>query len=119
RAEVERCWEPRAAKARLGVFAQDVVMSADEEAEVVVEAARLRMVGRVTTLMPLSHQPRDIAGRAKPISDRLLVEWQAQRVFVTHVRIELMAEAGLIAAGEQAGAGRAAVRTRDVPAVGE
>src|SRR5262249_15462668 len=86
----------------LGILAQDVVMPADEEAEVVVEAAGLRMVSGIETLMPFADEAGRIASGAEAISDRSLVERQAECVFIAHVRIELMAEAGLIAAGEKA-----------------
>src|SRR5206468_4852 len=99
-----------------GIFVQDVVMPADEEAKVIVEAAGLRMMSRVEALVPLAYEPGGIAGGAEAISDGPLVERQAERVFVTDVRIELVAKTGLIAACEKSRAGRAAVRRGDVAA---
>ncbi len=89
-------------------------MTADEEAEKVVEASRLRMVGRIESFVPFADQSGRIARIVQMIGKRALIERQAELGFVAGVRIELVAETGLIASGQEAGSRGAAIGGRDI-----
>ena len=57
---------------RLGVFAQGVIVGADEEAEEIVEAARLRMMVLAEAEMPFADQAGGISGRTQQIGQGTL-----------------------------------------------
>ena len=82
----------RGAEFRLGVLVQQEIVPADEEAEVVVKAARLRMMRLIKALMPFADQRRRIARVVHDIRDRALIQWQTELRLVAHMRIELMPE---------------------------
>src|SRR5437016_1127030 len=64
--------------------------------------------------VPFAHQAGRIAGGAQQVGERALVERQAEFAFGADVRVELMPEARLVAAREQAGPRRTAIRCGDV-----
>src|SRR4051812_34112804 len=109
-APINQVLRVRGAEFGFRVFVQQEIVTAHEEAEIVIESARLRVMGGAEALMPFADQPRGIAGRAKVIGDRLLIERQAQLAFIALVWIEFMTKASLISPGEKAGAGGTAVR---------
>ena len=64
--------------------------------------------------MPFADQGGRIAGVVQIIGQRALIQGQAQRRRVACVGIELVAEAGLVAPGEQSGPRGAAIGGRDI-----
>ena len=91
-------------------------MPADEKAEVIVEAARLRMMRAIEALMPFADQTGGITRAAEVVGDGVLVERQPQLRFIADMRIEFMAEARLVTSREKAGARGTAIRRGDVTA---
>src|SRR5262245_8230175 len=67
------------------------------------------MMSGVKSLVPLADQCSGKAGCVEVISDRALVQWQAQLGFVPDVRIELVAEMRLVSPGEKPGTSGAAI----------
>jgi hypothetical protein len=47
---------------------------ADEEAEELVEPARLRVMGLAEAEVPFAHDPGPVAGRTEQVGERALVE---------------------------------------------
>ena len=84
-----------------------------EHAEVLVEAAAHRVVLALAAEMPLADHAGGVALRLERVGEGALAETQAEVGVAAH-RVELPAEAGLIAAGQQARARRAADRVRHV-----
>jgi hypothetical protein len=103
--------------------AVEVAVRAAEEAEELVEAALLRVELRGGAEVPLADQPGGVAGGLQTVGQRRLRCRQAGAALLALLPlapggVEFVAEALLVAAGQQAGAGRRTVRARDV-AVGE
>ncbi len=92
----------------------EVAVRAAEEAEELVEAALLRVHFRQRAEVPLADQAGGVAGGLEPVGEGRL----GQRQALAAAGIELVAEAGLVAAGQQPGARRRAIRPGHV-AVGE
>jgi len=88
---------------------------AAEEAEVLIEAALQGMVRRTIPEVPFSHEPRDVPRRLHPIGEGRLRQRQPElEARVQAARVELVAEALLVPARDEACAGRAADRAGDI-----
>ena len=88
-----------------------------QEAENLIEPAALRIEFRIAPQVPLPDQPRRVARLAQPVRQRGFGQRQPNRGVGIGgpERIELEAEACLVAAGDQRGARRRAERRRDIP----
>src|SRR5262249_7761721 len=95
----------------------EVVVSAAEEAEKLVEAALAGMKCRGAAQVPFPPRPRGVPGRFQRVGHGDLVDRQADLGVIRGIdRVELMAEALLVATAEQSGPRRAAIGTRDIAA---
>src|ERR1700733_11622645 len=94
----------------------EVRMGAAEEAEELIEPAFGRPQSFLGAQMPFADHSGRIAGRLQPFGESFFVADEAEvvRGFVDGSRVELVAEALLIAARHQAGPGRAADRAGNV-----
>ena len=98
---------------RLGVVAREVRRPTREQAEVLVEAPRQRLLGRPPAEVPLADVARRVAGPAHEVAEGPLVRRQPD-LDVAAGRVELVAVALRVAPGHQPRPRRAAHRGGDV-----
>ena len=89
----------------------DITVSPPEKAEKFIEAPALRLHLRQFAQMPLAHRSGDVARGLEPIGQSRFAQGQA---LLPAVGIELMAEALLIAARQQARPARRTIRPRHI-----
>src|SRR5260370_16949776 len=75
------------------------------------------MVRAVEALMPFADQAGGITRTAQAIGDGALIERQAERRFISNMRIELVPESRLVTPREKTGARRTAIRCGHVAAL--